>query len=422
MKINISYIKYQASKFGCVLVREKSDELIELTMQKWINELRDAKEHLQQEVSQLKKQEAQLEISLSLLRSILESTANGIVAVNCEGEILSFNQKFVDMWQIPESLMLCKNFPQASAFLEDQLNNPEVFRRVMQEVESQPDCESYDILELKDGRAFVQYSVPQWLNSKIIGRVWSIWDITECKQVESELRNSLEQAQQYRELRTNFVSVFCHQFRTPLNVISFSNSLLNRHGDNWTKEKTRPLVEHIQTAVEKLSQMLDDVYFFAKAEAAKLNFEVEPLDVVQFCNELVVQIQMNHSHNSINFWSQGSCLTTSIDQKLLEPILKNLLDNAVKYSPTGSAVDLELSCDYDKIIFQVTDRGVGIPVADKERIFEPFYRGKNSMNLPGTGLGLSIVKTLVELHGGQITLESEVGAGTKFTVALPSVR
>jgi signal transduction histidine kinase len=391
-------------------------------MQELINELRDAKEHLQQEVFQLKKQEAKLEISLSLLQSILESTANGIVAVNLVGEILNFNQKFVEMWQIPASLMLCKNFAQASAFLENQLNNPEAFRQVMCKVSSQRDCESYDILELKDGRIFAQYSLPQWLNGKIIGRVWSIWDITDYKQLESELRQALKQAEEYRELRTKFVSVLCHQFRTPLNVISFSNSLLKRHGSEWTKEKTQPLVEHIQTAVEKLSQMLDDVFLFAKTEAAKLNLEVEPVDLVRLCNELVLQIQMNNSHNSINFWSQGSCLTTCIDQKLLEPILQNLLDNAVKYSPTGSAVDLKLSCDHDKIIFQVTDRGVGIPVADKERIFEPFYRGKNSKNLPGTGLGLSIVKTLVDLHGGQIMLESEVGVGSKFTVVLPSVR
>ncbi|BAZ49844.1 PAS/PAC sensor signal transduction histidine kinase [Nostoc sp. NIES-4103] len=391
-------------------------------MQKWIDELRDAKEHLQQEVSQLKKQEAKLEISLSLLRSILESTANGIVAVNLEGEILSFNQKFVDIWQIPESLMLSKNFSQASAFLENQLKNTEAFRGVMREVSSQPDSQSYDILELKDGRVFAQYSLPQWLNGKIIGRVWSIWEISDCKQVESELCQALEQAQEYRELRANFVSVLCHQFRTPLNVISFSNSLLQRQGDEWRKEKTRPLLEHIQTAIAKLSQMLDDVILFAKAETAKLNLDIEPLDLLLFCNEIVSQIQMSHSQNSINFLSQGSCFTTCIDQKLLEPILKNLLDNAVKYSPVGSAVDLELYCEDEKVIFQVTDRGVGIPVVDKERIFEPFYRGKNSQNLPGTGLGLSVVKTLVDLHRGQITLESEVGTGTKFTVALPSVK
>ncbi|RCJ40277.1 hypothetical protein A6770_10835 [Nostoc minutum NIES-26] len=288
----------------------------------------------------------------------------------------------------------------------------------MWKVSNQPDLESYDILELKDGRVFAQYSQPQWLDDKIVGRVWSIWDITDYKQVELELCQALQQIQQLRELKANFISMVCHQFRTPLNAVSFSNSLLKRHIDEWTKEKTRPLLDHIQTAVEKLSRMLNDILFFANAEAAKFNFETEPLDLIQFCNELVIQIQMSSSHD-INFVREGSCGSARIDRQLLEPILKNLLDNAVKYSPSDSPVDLQLSCKSGKVIFQVTDRGIGIAVADRQQIFEPFYRGKNIKNIPGTGLGLSLVKTLVDLYGGQIAVESEIDIGTTFTVMLP---
>lgn len=388
-------------------------------MQKWNDELENAKKHLQQEVSELKNKTAELETSLSLLRSTLESTANAIVAVNLEGKILNFNQKFLEMWQIPDSLMLSQLSPEAIAFFHNQLKNPN--SNFLWVVSSESDFESYDILELKDGRVFAQYGKPQWLDDKIIGRVWSIWDITDYKQVESELRQALQQAQQLRELRADFISLVCHQFRTPLQAVSFSNSLLKRHIDEWTKEKTRPLLDRIQIAVEKLGQMLDDIQFFANTEAAKLNFEVEPLDLVQFCNELITQIQINSSHY-INFVSQGSCNSAYIDPQLLEPILKNLLDNAVKYSKSDRPVDLQLSCESEKVIFQVTDRGVGIALADQERIFEPFYRGKNINNLPGTGLGLSIVKTLVDLYGGQIAVKSEVGVGTTFTVMLPSMK
>lgn len=387
-------------------------------MQKLIEELKNAKEHLQQEVSELKKKTTELETSLSLLRSTLESTANGIVTVNLDGDVLNFNQKFVDMWQIPDSLTLSKNSPQASAFFQNQLKSPNTFSPVMWKVSNQPDLESYDILELKDGRVFAQYSQPQWLDDKIVGRVWSIWDITDYKQVELELCQALQQIQQLRELKANFISMVCHQFRTPLNAVSFSNSLLKRHIDEWTKEKTRPLLDHIQTAVEKLSRMLNDILFFANAEAAKFNFETEPLDLIQFCNELVIQIQMSSSHD-INFVREGSCGSARIDRQLLEPILKNLLDNAVKYSPSDSPVDLQLSCKSGKVIFQVTDRGIGIAVADRQQIFEPFYRGKNIKNIPGTGLGLSLVKTLVDLYGGQIAVESEIDIGTTFTVMLP---
>ncbi|BAZ48432.1 PAS/PAC sensor signal transduction histidine kinase [Nostoc sp. NIES-4103] len=545
VEISVTYVQYQGMEFGCAFVREKSDEIVELSVQKWIDELREAKNHLQQEVSQLKKKEAELGISLSLLCSTLESTAIGIVAVNFDGDILSLNQKFLDMWQIPESLMLSKKCPQCKAFFENQLKDPEAFARLIWEVSSQSDFESYDILELKDGRVFAHYSKPHWLGDQIIGRVWSIWDITESKRTEealrlnesrfrtlaettdastflirdtrlcyvnpaveqltgytkaellngfdirrlikskkrrqvrkqseagnfeyqemsiltkngierwlgcavakleggldfggqqielitgiditdykyaeSDLNQALEQAKQLSELRASFLSMVCHQFRTPLNIVSFSNSLIKEQVDKRTEKKIQPLLDHVEIATKQISQMLDDILLFSKAEAAKLHFEPQPLEIVQFCNDLVAQMQMNISQKPINFVSQLNSLTAWMDKKLLEPILKNLLENASKYSPSHSTVDFYLSCQDGNVIFQVKDRGIGIPAIDQQRLFQPFYRGSNVDNIPGTGLGLSILKTLVDLHGGQVTVESEVGVGSTFTVMLPLV-
>lgn len=546
VEIFISHVKQQDMEFGCAFAREISDEIVELSVQKWTDELRDAKDNLQQEFSQLKSKELELETSLSLLRSTLESTAIGIVAVNFEGDILSLNQKFVDMWQIPESLILSKKCPRCKAFFENQLKDPQAFSRLIWEVSSQSDFESYDILELNDGRVFAHYSKPQWLDSKIIGRVWSIWDVTESKRTEEALRlnaarfralaettdtstfliqgarlcyinpaveqltgytkeelltgfdirrlikskkrrqirkqgeaanfeyqemniltkngterwlacavamldggmdfggkpvemvagiditdykyaelglnQALEQAKQLSELRARFLSMVCHQFRTPLNIVSFSNSLLKEEVDKRTQKKIQPLLDHIQKATEQLSQMLDDILFFSKAEAAKINCEPKPLELVGFCNDLVAQMQMSVRQIPINFVSQDNSLTACIDKKLLEPILNNLLDNAIKYSPSNIAIDLKLSCKNEKVIFQVKDRGIGISVADQQRIFEPFYRGSNIDSIPGTGLGLSILKTLVDLHHGQVFVESQVGVGTTFTVMLPLIK
>ncbi|WP_375501785.1 scytonemin biosynthesis sensor histidine kinase [uncultured Nostoc sp.] len=546
VEISISHVKQQNMEFGCAFAREISDEIVELSVQKWTDELRDAKDNLQQEFSQLKSKEVELETSLSLLRSTLESTAIGIVAVNFEGDILSLNQKFVDMWQIPESLILSKKCPRCKAFFENQLKDPQAFNRLIWEVSSQSDFESYDILELNDGKVFAHYSKPQWLDGKIIGRVWSIWDITESKRTEEALRlnaarfrtlaetadtstfliqdtrlcyinpaveqltgytqeelltgfdlrrlikskkrrhirkhgeasnfeyqemniltkngterwlacavamldggldfggkpvemiagiditdykyaelglnQALEQAKQLSELRARFLSMVCHQFRTPLNIVSFSNSLLKEEVDKRTQKKIQPLLDHIQKATEQLSQMLDDILFFSKAEAAKINCEPKPLELVGFCNDLVAQMQMSVRQIPINFVSPHNSLTACIDKKLLEPILKNLLDNAIKYSPSQIAIELKLSCKNEKVIFQVKDRGIGISVADQQRIFEPFYRGSNIDHIPGTGLGLSILKTLVDLHHGQVSVESQLNAGTTFTVMLPLIK
>jgi PAS domain S-box-containing protein len=545
VEISINYLKQQDMEFGCAFAREISDEIVELSVQKWTDGLRDAKENLQQEFAQLKAKEVELETSLSLLRSILESTAIGIVAVNFEGDILSLNQKFIQMWQIPESLILSNKCPKCKAFFENQLKDPQAFSRLIWEVSSQSDFESYDILELKDGRVFAHYSKPHLLADKIIGRVWSIWDITESKRTEEALRlnaarfqtiaettdastfliqgtrlcyinpavekltgytkeelltgfelrrlikskkrrqvrnqdeaanfeyqeinlltkngterwlacavsilngvldfggnpveliagiditdykyaelglnQALEQAKQLSELRARFLSMVCHQFRTPLNIVSFSNSLLKEEVDKRTQKKIQPLLDHIQKATEQLSQMLDDILFFSKAESAKINFEPKPLELVQFCHDLVTEMQMAVSQNVIHFSSQDKSLKACVDKKLLEPILKNLLDNAIKYSPSKIAIDLKLYYENEKVIFQVKDIGIGISVVDQQRIFEPFYRGSNIDHIPGTGLGLSILKTLVDLHHGQVSVESEIGVGTTFTVMLPLI-
>lgn len=543
VEMSLNFIEDQGRKFSCAFVREKSNEIVELSVQKWINELRDANNKLEQEVSELKKKEINLETSLSLLSSTLESTAIGIVSINFEGDILNYNQKFAEMWKIPQHLILSKKCPRCKAFFESQMRDPETFNRLIWAVSSTSNIESYDVLELKDGRVFAHYSQPQWLGEKIIGRVWSIWDITESKQTEkalrlnearfralaetsdastfliqdtqfcyvnpavesltgytrtelmngfdirrlikyrkgrqirnlvtatnfeyqeisiltkngterwlscavtvldstidfqgksvemitaiditdykqaeSELTQALEQAKHLGELRASFLSMVCHQFRNPLNIVSFSNSLLKRYLNANTEETIQPLLEQVQLSIEQLNQMLDDMLFFAKTEAAKLKVEPSQFELVEFCHDLVSQMQMANYPNYIHFISHTEYLTVWMDKNILDSILKNLLDNAIKYSPSGNMVELRILRNNDKVVFHVKDSGIGISILDQERLFEPFYRGNNVDNIPGTGLGLSIVKTLIDLHGGQIVVDSKFGVGTTFTVILP---
>lgn len=387
------------------------------------DKLKKTQEHLEQEVTELKKKEVHLQQSLLLLRSTLESTAHGIVAVSLKGEIVSFNQKFVEMWRIPNSLIKSQKYVQYQAFFENQLKDPEAYCQIIGQVCSQYDLETYGILELKDGRVLAQYSQPQWLEGEIIGRVWSIWDVTESHRLntESDPRETLEQIKQLTQLQGDFISRLCHQCRTPLNVVLFSNSLLKRYISDWNDKKIQPLLDHVQTGVEQITKILDDVLLLANVQTAKLNYDAKPLNLVEFCNQLIVQMQTSGSHKRINLLPESGYLTACIDKKLIEPMIINLLDNAMKYSPSDSVVELKLFCQHGNVVFEVKDRGIGIPLADRQRLFEPFYRGSNIHHLPGTGLGLFIVKTLVDLHRGHIVVDSEVDVSTTFKIMLPVV-
>jgi signal transduction histidine kinase len=247
-------------------------------------------------------------------------------------------------------------------------------------------------------------------------------DITDYKNLESSLNKALEQAKELSELRAQFLSMVCHQLRTPLNIISFCNSLVAEEIDKHSKEKIELLLENIEKAIAQISQMLDDTLLFAQAESAKINFDPKPLDLVKFCYNLVEEMHMSMSEKRINFVSKFELINAFFDAKLLDYMLKNILGNAIKYSPKNSRIDFIINYQEKYIIFKVKDQGIGIPITDQKRLFEAFYRGSNIGNIPGNGLGLSIIKTLVDLHGGQVNLESEVDKGTTITVMLPLVK
>jgi PAS domain S-box-containing protein len=245
-------------------------------------------------------------------------------------------------------------------------------------------------------------------------------DITNRKQTEAELHGALEKEKELNELKSRFISMASHEFRTPLTTILGSAELLKHYSHKWTEEKKLVHFERIYSNVQHLAQLLDDILLIGQVEAGKLEFNPEPLDVVQFCSSLVEELKLSaSSEHPIVFTCQFPRLEGCLDEKLLRHILSNLLINAIKYSPTSSTINFELVCKNDLAIFQIQDSGIGIPIEDQERLFESFHRAKNVGNIPGTGLGLAIVKRSVDLHRGTIAVKSEVGVGTTFTVTIP---
>lgn len=262
--------------------------------------------------------------------------------------------------------------------------------------------------------------------------IGSIIDISDRKRAEEEVFKALEKERELVELKSRFVSMTSHEFRTPLTTILSSAQLIQRY--QWTREEQLEILEQIIGAVKHMNELLEDILSIGKAESGQMQFKPVPLELTQFCRTLLLDIQRSSgSKHTIHFVVEPgftddleSPLTTRqiharMDEKLLRKMLGNLLSNAIKYSQNeeGDIIQFTLNCHLDCAIFQIQDRGIGIPPEDQSRLFESFHRARNVGTIPGTGLGLAIVKKCVELHGGTITFNTQVGVGTTFILTLP---
>lgn len=247
-------------------------------------------------------------------------------------------------------------------------------------------------------------------------------EISERQRLEEELRKALAKEKELSDLKSNIISVVSHDYRTPLTTILSSAELLQNYSDRLSQEKRQRHLQKIQSSVHHLTQLVSDVLIISKAEAGKLEFNPEFLDIVEFCYDLVEEFTLTQTTgHRINFSYHGSCKSACLDEKLLRQILSNLLSNAIKYSPQGGEVQFGLVFELNSVIFRLKDSGIGIPKKDQSQLFQSFYRSSNVGGISGTGLGLAIVKKCVDVQGGQIIVESEVGVGTTFTVTLPLV-
>ncbi|MFM7727244.1 MAG: sensor histidine kinase, partial [Flavobacteriales bacterium] len=221
------------------------------------------------------------------------------------------------------------------------------------------------------------------------------------------------------DMKSRFVSIASHEFRTPLSTILSSISLVERYEKPEEKEKKTKHVERIKSSVKNLTEILNDFLSLEKLEAGKIEVHPESIVLPAFCEELAEEmqaiapngatIQYHHDHGDTDFVS---------DKQLLRNILINLLNNAVKYSKTGGKIDFRTSVN-GEVKIEVEDHGIGIPKEDQEQLFERFFRAGNVTAIQGTGLGLNIVRKYTQLLEGSIHFTSVEGKGSKFTVLLP---
>ncbi len=371
---------------------------------------------MSQNISDRKRTELALLRERNFVSTILDTANALIVVLDAEGKIVRFNRACERLTGYA--------FPQVEGrciwdfFIPSEA--VESAKRVFESLRSQQGLNEYE------NRWLMRDGTPRllsWSNAVLQDEDGTVKyvigigiDITERQQAEA-MRRALEREQELSALRLRFFSMVSHEFRTPLSTILFTVQLLNTSEEGSATKPKRHL-QRIESAVKHLTRMLDDVLTINRAETGKLEFNPQPLDLEKFCRHLLEEMQLQ-SPQELRLCVEESGERAVMDKMLLHSILSNLLANGIKYSPQGGEVELTLRCDRTQAIFQVRDRGIGIPPSDLPHLFEAFRRGSNIETIPGTGLGLTVVKKCVDLHRGSITVASELERGTTFTVTLP---
>lgn len=245
-------------------------------------------------------------------------------------------------------------------------------------------------------------------------------EVVARQKAENEAHAALTKEKELVQLKSRFVSMVSHEFRTPLGVIQSSSDILERYHDRLSAEKRKAQLRTVRKAVRRMSNLMEDVLMLARFENEKIRCHREKTDIGRLCRRCVRDVAAATGGKcEIRLTLAPPAFQADVDEALLTHALLNLFSNAVKYSPAGSPVEAEVAAENGSLSIRIADQGCGIPAADLPRLFTGFYRAGNVANVPGSGLGLVIVKRCVDLHGGELQIDSKEGSGTTIQIRLP---
>jgi PAS domain S-box-containing protein len=245
-------------------------------------------------------------------------------------------------------------------------------------------------------------------------------EIIERKKAEDEARKSLEKERELNELKSKFVSIASHEFRTPLSTVLTSASLIQQYKNKGDFEKVDKHVNRIKSSVNHLTLILNDFLSLGKLEEGKVSINKEIIGLEVFMSEIFEEVQsFLKEGQQLEIQREGGLDVIDADVSILRNILFNLISNASKYSEPDKKIFVTCSGNESAVTFIIRDEGIGIPKEDHKNLFERFFRASNAGTVQGTGLGLNIVKRYTNLLSGTITFTSEFGKGSAFTVVIP---
>lgn len=241
--------------------------------------------------------------------------------------------------------------------------------------------------------------------------------VNELEKAKEDVSMSLEKEKELNQLKTRFVSMASHEFRTPLSSVQLSASLIEKYTQKNDPENVIKHTGKIKNSVGQLTGILNDFLSLEKLEAGKTEAQFEEFDIVKFSEDLIEEMQLIAKQNqNIVYQHTGTSAWVNLDPALLKNSIINLISNAIKYSGENTFIEFNTELRDSELIITVKDNGIGIPAEEQKSLFEPFFRAHNTGNIPGTGLGLNIVKRYVSLMGGDVSFVSKENQGTTITL------
>jgi PAS domain S-box-containing protein len=395
-----------------------------------------------------------LEFQQHSLNALFTHTAEGIIFTDSKGKIIRCNPSSEKLFGYTNEQML-------QLKVEDLM--PKKLRAEHQQhrsnynsnPHSRPMGKNMDLIAIKsDGTEFpVEISLSYFKKDNELYAIAFIIDITERKKIDEKIKslntdlekkveertkilkealNELEQSKQklasslqheidLNEMKSRFVSMASHEFRTPLSAILSSASLISKYTTTEDDEKRQKHINRIKSSVTNLTLILNDFLSVGKLEEGKIYANYSLFNLQTMHNECVAEIQILKKENQKIIDSyDGETSQVYLDKQMIKNIYLNLLSNAIKFSDNNKTIILNTKIKNNLIEIYVKDEGIGVPKDEQPKLFERFYRGKNAFNIQGTGLGLNIISKYVELMNGTITFESELNKGTSFNIILPN--
>ena len=300
-------------------------------------------------------------------------------------------------------------FPFRLAVSEVQYSGRKIYTGFIHDLSRQKEAEE----KLRDYATHLEEEVEE--RTKSLKR--SVQALQEAKE---EVSLSLEKEKELGQLKSRFVSMASHEFRTPLSAIQLSSSLIEKYAAPFDNPNITKHVGRIKNAVSNLTTILDDFLSLEKLEAGKVEPAFNYFDLVKLSEEITEEMQLIAKQNqNIIYQHTGIEKMVTLDQNLLKNCIINLVGNAIKYSGENTFIEFNTEINDDTCIITIKDNGIGIPDADQKHLFEAFFRAHNTGNIPGTGLGLNIVARYADLMNGKVNFKSNINEGTSFTISFP---